>query len=141
MFATNLPDHIARLRDIDLFSDCTTRELRCIDSITTAVRIESGRVLCREGEIGRECFVVLDGQADVDLDGDHRTVGRGTLLGEIALLTPRGRRIATVTALTNITLLAFTRTEFSRLMTGVPRVAHKVLREATRRLVEDVNGP
>jgi CRP-like cAMP-binding protein len=66
---------------------------------------------------------------------------RGALVGEIALLASGGRRTATVSAITDIAVLAFTRTEFSRLMTGVPTVAHQILREAARRLVEDLDSP
>jgi CRP/FNR family cyclic AMP-dependent transcriptional regulator len=92
-------------------------------------------VLCHQGQIGRECFVLLDGQVDVETSDGHTTLGRGALLGEIALLVPDGRRTATVTALTDITVLVFTRTEFTQLMSGLPSVAHKVLHEATRRLI------
>ena len=141
LFTTTLPDDIVRLREIELFAACTARDLRRIDSLATGVKIERGRVLCRQGEIGRECFVLLDGHADVDVDGQHYTVGRGALLGEIALLTHGGRRTATVTALTDISVLAFTRPEFTQLMTGLPSVAHKILRAATQRLVEDINSP
>jgi len=138
MFTTALPDHIVRLREIDLFANCTVRELRRIDGLATSATVASGRVLCRRGEIGRECFVLLDGHADIDVDGHHYTVGRGALVGEIALLTQGGRRIATVTALTDITVLTFTRTEFTQLMTAIPSTAHKILRAATQRLVEDI---
>jgi CRP/FNR family cyclic AMP-dependent transcriptional regulator len=121
--------------DIALFADCTDRELRRIDALGAAVTVEAGRVLCHEGEVGRECFVVIDGHVDVDMDDRHYTVGRGALLGENALLIPDGRRTATVTARSDTTVLVFTRTEFTQLMTGLPTVAHKILHEATRRLI------
>jgi CRP/FNR family transcriptional regulator, cyclic AMP receptor protein len=136
-FVTTPPNRLHRLRDIELFAHCTARELRLIDSLTTTVGIEAGRVLCRAGDIGRECFVLLDGRADVGVNDRHQTVGRGALVGEIALLTPRGRRTATATAVTDLTVLVFSRTEFGRVMTGIPIVAHAILREATRRLVEN----
>jgi CRP-like cAMP-binding protein len=55
----------------------------------------------------------------------------------IALLIPDGRRTATATALSDLVVLVFTRTEFTQLMTGLPTVAHKILHEATRRLIEN----
>jgi CRP-like cAMP-binding protein len=131
------PDHGRRLGDIDLFAACTPHELRRLDHLGTIGHIEAGCVVFRRGEIGRECFVVLDGQADVDVEGCHYTVRRGALIGEIALLTQGARRTATVVAVTDLTALVFTRAEFSQLMSGFPVIAHKVIREATRKLVED----
>lgn len=139
LFTTAMPDHLRKFRDIDLFTGCTVRELRRIDKLATTVAIRAGRVLCRQGEPGRECFVLLDGTADVDIDGRHHTLGRGALLGEIALLIPRGRRTATVATITNSTLLAFTKSEFANLMSALPTVAHSILRETSRRLVENTN--
>ena len=135
LFATAPTATSLRHLDVPLFADCTPRELRRIDSLATVVTIGAGRVLCRRGDIGRECFVLLDGHVDVDTNYRRYTVGRGALLGEIALLIPNGRRTATVTALSDITVLVFTRTEFTQLMTGLPTVAHKVLHDATRRLI------
>jgi len=123
--------------DVGLFADCNARELRRIEGLSTGISREGGRVLCREGEIGRECFVLLDGVVAVETNDRHFTVGRGAPIGEIALLIPNGRRTATVTALSDVEALVFTRAEFTQLMTGIPTVAHKILHEATRRLVEN----
>ncbi len=137
MPSTNGPAQINRLDDIDLFAACTPRELRRIEALTTTGHIAAGRVVFRRGDVGRECFVILDGQADIDVDGRHHIAGRGTLIGEIALLVQGAHRTATVVAVTDLTVLVFTRTEFSQLMNGLPAVAHKVMREATKRLLED----
>ena len=139
MLSPSGPDHRRPLGDIDLFAACTPRELRRIETLGTIGHVTACCVVFRRGEIGRDCLVVLDGQVDVDVDGRHFTGTRGTLIGEIALLTPGARRTATVVALTDLTVLVLTRAEFSRLMTEFPVVAHKVLRETTRRLVEDVD--
>ena len=136
-FVTTPLERLRSRTDIALFADCTARELRRIDGLATTVTVKAGRVLFRPGDVGRECFVLLDGEVDVATDHCHHRVGRGALLGEIALLVPDGRRTATVTALSDLVVLVFTRTEFTQLMTGVPSVAHKILHEATRRLIEN----
>ena len=141
LFATTQAERPLRHLDIPLFADCTPRELRRIDSLAATLTVEAGRVLCHQGDIGRECFVLLDGHVDVDTNSRRYTVGRGALLGEIALLSAKGRRTATVTAISDITMLVFTRTEFSQLMTGVPTVAHKVLHQAARRLIANSEAP
>jgi CRP-like cAMP-binding protein len=138
-FATTPTEELRRRLDIALFADCDLRELRRIDSLATFLSVKAGRVLCGKGDFGRECFVLLDGYVDVDVNDCHHTVGRGAVLGEIALLVADGRRTATLTALSDSTLLVFTRTEFSQIMSGIPTVAHKVLRDASLRLLENNN--
>ena len=140
LFDTCPSNRLRRELDVALFADCTNRELRRIDTLSTVTTREAGQVLCREGEIGRECFVLLDGQVDVDTSGRQYTVDTGAPLGEIALLITNGRRSATLTARTDVTLLVFSRPEFSELMQGLPMVAHKILNEATRRLLENAEA-
>jgi CRP-like cAMP-binding protein len=140
LFDTCPSNRLRRNLDVPLFADCTNRELRRVDALSTIVTRGAGQVLCRQGEIGRECFVLLDGEVDVDTSGRHYTVATGALLGEIALLITNGRRSATVIARTEVTLLVFSRTEFSELMQGLPMVAHKILNEATRRLLENAEA-
>jgi CRP-like cAMP-binding protein len=135
---TTTPEPLRRLRDLDVFAGCTTRELRAIDSHVATTMVPAGRILCHHGDIGRECFVIVDGELDIAIDGRHVGVRRGALIGEIALLTPDGRRTATVTAKTDSTLLVLTRAEFAHLMGAFPTIAHRIVRESARRLVEDI---
>ena len=139
-FDTSPSNRLRRDLDVALFADCTNRELRRIDTLATIVDKKAGHVLCRQGEIGSQCFVLLDGHVHVDTNCRQYTVGPGAPLGEIALLITNGRRRATVTARTDVAVLVFTRTEFNQLMQGLPIVAHKILNEATRRLVENAEA-
>ena len=105
--------------------------------LCTTVHVRSGRVLCRQGELGQECFVVVEGRADVFIDITRvATVGTGELIGELALLAQRACRTATVVATTDMPLLVLTRQEFASLAESSPGVLQRVLRERTRRLVE-----
>ena len=121
--------------DIPLFAGCTGREIRRIDRLATSVTVDAGRVLFRRGEIGRQCFVILEGEATVESIDGPVIVGRGAVIGELALLAPTGRNTATVTADTDLDALVFTRTEFRQLMASLPTVAHRILREAAGRLI------
>jgi CRP-like cAMP-binding protein len=140
LFDSNPTNRLRRDLDVGLFADCTNRELRRIDTLSTIITREAGHVLCRRGDMGSECFVLLDGEVDVDTGCRHYTVGPGAPLGEIALLISNGHRSATVTARTDVAVLVFSRTEFNQLMRGLPIVAHKILNEATRRLVENTEA-
>jgi Cyclic nucleotide-binding domain len=62
--------------------------------------LEQGDALVREGEEGRELFLLLDGVVDVEVNGDVvAEIGPGALLGERALLEG-GKRTATIWAKT-----------------------------------------
>jgi len=65
-------------------------------------RLRAGETLVRQGEHGTELYLVLDGLAEVAVDGEVLgQVGPGAVLGERALLEG-GTRTATVTASTNV---------------------------------------
>ena len=65
-------------------------------------RFDQGEALMRQGEEGRELFLLLDGVVEVEVDGDVvAEIGPGALLGERALLEG-GTRTATVWATTPV---------------------------------------
>jgi hypothetical protein len=64
-----LPDLLATFRLMPLFHDCTDDELRQIDAVADEVAVPAGRVLIRQGELGREFVVIVDGEASVERDG------------------------------------------------------------------------
>ncbi len=119
---------IERLREVELFSDCTEKELEQIDALMTAIDIPAGRVLMREGELGLECFVVESGEAIITRNGTELgRRGPGTILGEMALVD-HGPRTATVTAATPMTAYVLSQGEFSSLLADAPDVAAKIAR-------------
>ena len=104
---------VRELRAIPAFSGCTDKELALIDSSAAHIDVPVGHVLTREGQIGRESFVVLDGTASVSIGGTEvALVGSGDFVGEMALLDNKPRT-ATVTAITTMRLLVFDSRSFS----------------------------
>lgn len=73
----------------------------------TAVDIEAGKLLCREGERGSQAFLLLEGEAQVRVDGRVIVVGPGDIVGELATLDPHRTRNATVTTSTPVRVLVF----------------------------------
>ena len=62
-------------------------------------RLKEGAVLTKQGDVGDELYLVLDGVVSVDVDGTPLAeLGPGAVVGERALLEG-GRRTSTVTAL------------------------------------------
>lgn len=118
------------LRDLDLFSEASRSELAVIAKQLTRLKVKAGRVLVREGGLGNEFMIMVSGMAEVTQGGRSiATIGRGDLVGEMALLQPVGaRRNATVTAVTDAEIYAGSPSEFRRILEASPSVAAKVHR-------------
>jgi CRP/FNR family transcriptional regulator, cyclic AMP receptor protein len=97
---TSTDDKVKRLGSMELFRHCTGKDLEAIAAITKERTLEPGIALCDQGRVAQECFVVLDGTADVEVGGRPvATVGSGETIGEMGLLDHLPRS-ATVTART-----------------------------------------
>jgi CRP-like cAMP-binding protein len=124
---------IDALARIPIFSTCTRSELARIDGLGTPLDVTAGRTLTREGEVGRECFVTLEGTAVAARAGRRvGAIGAGSIAGELALLD-RTTRNATVVAGTPMQLLVFTEREFGRLLEIAPGISERVRRLAHER--------
>ena len=126
---------LKRLAQVQLFSACSNRELSRIAALTEEIDVPEGKVLIRQGEIGREAFVIVEGRARASIKGKGSSMmGPGACFGEMALLGDRARRSATVTAESDMRLLVLGSREFSTLVQDVPEVARKVLAAVAERL-------
>ena len=94
------------LGGVGLFAGLNQREIARITALVDEFKADAGHVLCREGKSGQEFFVIVEGQAEATLRGEHLAfLGPGAFFGEMSLLD-RGPRSATVTATTPMHLLA-----------------------------------
>lgn len=124
------------LSGIWLFSACSGRELRLVRRALEEVTVPAGRVLVKEGDVGREFFFIVEGLATVRR-GSRKiaTLGPGDWFGELALLD-RGPRSATVSSDSEMHLLVLGQREFNGVIEAVPTLAHKLLSALARRLRE-----
>ena len=132
---------VEALRRAPLFEGLSRKELVQLARRSEDLEVPPGKVLCKEGELGKEFFVIIDGKAEVTRKGEHvATRGGGEFVGEIALLeeTPR---MATVTAKTPLRFFVMTRKDFRQLVAENPSVERKVLRALARRVVELSGDP
>jgi CRP-like cAMP-binding protein len=124
-----------------LFSTLSKKELGALAKVTEDLEVAAGKVLCREGETGREFFVILEGEAEVMKDGAAvRTLGPGQFFGEIALVEHRPRT-ATVTAKTDLRFFVLTSQAFWSLLENQPEVQRAVLRCLAARLAGEADDP
>jgi CRP-like cAMP-binding protein len=135
---TRRDSKIALLKTVPLFERLSAKDLAAIASIADEVELKEGKELTREGERGREFFVLLDGEAEVRRKGRKvNTLGRGDFLGEIALLT-HSPRTATVTAVSPIRAIVITGPDFRSLLRRSPQLQIKVLEALAQRLAPDL---
>jgi CRP-like cAMP-binding protein len=124
-------DHLKR---VSLFANCSDKQLAQIAKLTTGVRVGAGHVVARQGEVGHEFVVIVDGTATVTIDGATVAhLGPGEFFGEIALLDG-GRRTASVTADTDLVIEVLTAREFASLLADVPGITLSVLKGIAARL-------
>ena len=115
------------IRKVPLFARCSRAELKEIAVLADEIDLREGKEMTRQGAPGREFFVLLEGQAEVNRDGETiNTLDAGDFFGEIALVedTPR---TATVTATTPVRVLVITARSFRRLLEEQPEIQRKVL--------------
>ena len=105
------------------------------------VEVPAGKVLCKEGEVGREFFVIIDGEVEITKNGKRlATSAGGEFFGEIAILE-QTRRMATVTAQTPLRFFVLTRRDFRQLIRDNPGVQLKVMQAVARRLIQVSGDP
>jgi CRP/FNR family transcriptional regulator, cyclic AMP receptor protein len=125
---------IGLLRKVPLFARCSRRELANVASIGYEDEFPAGQELTREGERGRQFFVLLEGTVNVRKGGDEvATMKKGDFFGETALVS-HGARTATVTATAPVRALVVTDRSFRSLLGRSPNIQVKVLEALADRL-------
>jgi CRP-like cAMP-binding protein len=132
---------VAALSRAPLFEGLTKQELVQLARMSDDLEVPAGQVLCREGEIGREVFVIVDGEVTVARRGKRPVTGRaGEFFGEISIVEHLPRT-ATVTAKTPVRLFVLTGQSFRSVLHECPGVERKVLVALARRLAELASDP
>ena len=129
-------DKVELIRRVPLFARCSKRELAEIASLADEVDLPEGKELIRQGDRGREFFVLLEGEADVRRDGRKiDTMRAGDFFGEIALVS-KVPRTATVRATTPVRALVVTDRDFRMLLEHAPQIQLKVLEALAERVAQ-----
>ena len=121
------------LSTISFFSGFDRDALDKIAAMGEPVEAERGAVIMEQGEVGREAFVVVDGEVQIIVNGHVvGTAGRDSLLGEMALLDLRPRS-ATLVALTDVELISYASKQFRKILDEMPADARAALEERDER--------
>jgi predicted acylesterase/phospholipase RssA/CRP-like cAMP-binding protein len=133
------PDLEAFLAGVPLFASLDERIRRQLAGQLEPVHAAAGDVIIAEGEPGDGLFVVASGRVQVSVaaGGTDRVLhelGRGAVVGEIALLSDRPRS-ATVQAVRDSDLLLLRVSSFNSLVARSPAVLGEMARLLVERLL------
>jgi CRP-like cAMP-binding protein len=125
----------AGLQGVPWSAGCTSGELADVARLCELVTVEAGEVILREGRLGRELFVIVEGTATVTRDKVVvNLLGPGDYFGELAAIESEPRS-ATVTATTDLDALVIGSREFDAIM-SIPAIRNALLRGMSRRIRE-----
>ncbi len=115
-------------KTIPLLQDMSESQARQFALNSSIRAVSAGEDLIRQGESGKDMYVVLDGQFRVWTAEEQQLaeVGRGATLGEVGHFS--ARRLATVTAIRDGRVLVFDSGTLERLRLRHPRIAALVYR-------------
>jgi CRP-like cAMP-binding protein len=122
------------LKSVDLFSQIPGEDLAQIALITNEETRENGEEIVAEGEVGDALYIVLDGKVRVHRkEKNIAELGQRECFGEMAILDASPRS-ASVTAVSDVSLLKISREDFQEIMTDKHAISQGIIKVLTRRL-------
>ena len=125
------------IRHVPLFARCSKHDVKAIAQIADEIDLREGTEMTREGAAGREFFVLLEGTAVVERNGEKiNALGPGDFFGEISLISEEPRT-ATVRASSPVRALVVTARSFRRLLDEQPEIKTSVMQAMADRLAPE----
>lgn len=128
------------LRKVSLFANLEDSKLKLLAFTGEWVTYEPEAVLCEQGDVGREAWVILEGEADIFVNSSSgpiyvATRGQNDVIGETAILRDIPRT-ATVKAKSKLSILKISKDVFFQLLMSSPEVSVEIIKELALRLEE-----
>lgn len=103
---------VEALSRVPLFAHCSRKELEFLSSRTDEVDVKAGHALTTQGSPTDSFYVLLEGEASVDVSGNPRpSLRQGDFFGEIGMLD-RGPATASVVTSTPARLMIMSHAQF-----------------------------
>jgi CRP/FNR family cyclic AMP-dependent transcriptional regulator len=125
----------AGLRKAALFADVDDSDIDEVLRIGRDASYGADEVIFEGGDSSDSVFVVLEGEARVEVGGRFHRLRPGDFFGEMAMLAPN-RRLATVRAVEPVRALEVPAEEFRSFLLDHPKVAVSMLTTLVQRLRE-----
>lgn len=124
------------LANVPLFEGLNKRQISKLASVADLVSVAEGKVLVKEGALGRELLVIVEGATEVRRGTRGiAQLGPGDCIGEMSLLD-REPRSATVVATEPTELVVIEGRVFKELIKDLPGLAESLLSTVSSRLRE-----
>jgi HEAT repeat protein len=132
-------DRILFLRQVPIFAELGPEDLQSIAEIASERIVLAGDTLCREGEIGDEMFILVEGEARITRgEGDKvrllRIARPGEHIGEFAILRQQPRAASVIAQGGDIRVLALQCEAVKTILHERPEVAMAMLANLAERL-------
>jgi CRP-like cAMP-binding protein len=125
---------VESLAQLTLFADLSQPRLEEVTHTVGEELFGEGQRVLRQGMSGGGLFIILEGEADIVIDGESRTrLGRGDFFGEIAALTGDSPS-ADVVAVTMLRCVTVPGPELEAFLLEHPTVMFRMLKAEARRL-------
>jgi hypothetical protein len=128
------------LKRVPLFSELTLEQLSSIDRLMVTRHYVKGETVFRQGDVGSELFVVLEGEIRIHLDSNGREVtlarqGPNSVLGEMAVFDEQPRS-AGAEATVDTTVRVLRRDRLLAIVHEHPEVMLEFVKNLSQRLRE-----
>ena len=127
------------LKAVGIFDGLEPEDLAQIARAGQESWFRQNDVLCREGEMGEEVFVLLSGDVTIARrDGDTDRVvgveGPGSVIGELAVLDPAPRQATVTASSVAVRTLRLAGTPFRKALYASPALSEVIIRRLAQRL-------
>jgi CRP-like cAMP-binding protein len=124
---------VSQLKAVPLFADVPDESLSKIAPFTKVDEFAEGRDVVKEGAFANDFYVITEGSAKVERDGERLAdLGPGDVFGEQALLEKQ-QRSATVTATDTLRVIKIEHWELSRMKKSMPEVVEQLQKTVAER--------
>lgn len=123
----------SQLKKVPLFAEVPEESLAKIAPFTKVDEFAEGKAVIREGGYANDFYVIVDGTAKVEREGEHLAeLGAGDVFGEQGLLEKQ-QRSATVTATDTLRVIRIEHWELSRMRKSMPEVVDQLMQKVEER--------
>jgi CRP/FNR family transcriptional regulator, cyclic AMP receptor protein len=127
---------VSQLKSVPLFAEVPDESLAKIAPFAKVDEFASGKEVIREGGYSNDFYVIMDGTAKVEREGEHLAdLGPGDVFGEQGLLE-HSERSATGTSTSEIKLIKIEHWELSRMKKAMPEAYDQLVQKVEERKAE-----
>ena len=126
---------IRALESTPLFAGLDREHLESILRSARRASFEAGQAVVQRGDPGDAMYIILSGEAEVDVGGRFHRLKQGDFFGEMAVIAGKPRE-ATVTAVEQLQALRIAADDLQAFLQEQPQVAVSMLKSLVERLRE-----